>query len=363
MSRSLRVAVVGATGVAGQQALVSLDGHPWFEVVALAASPRSAGKKYVEAISDPTSGHVRWACDEPIPGWSKEMTVQDAADLSTDGIDIVFAATDGDSARKLEAKYAETTPVISTTSAFRYEPDVPIFIPGVNMDHAVLLPAQKRNRGWKGFVTPIPNCTTTGLAVALAPLHREFGVAGVSMTSMQALSGGGRSPGVLGMDILDNVIPYIPKEEEKVERETQKILGLLDGEAIVDADFPVSATCTRVNVLDGHTETATVGLKRPASVDDVAEVMRGYGDDLVAMGLPSGPEHLITVLDDPFHPQPRLHRDLDGGMTTSVGRIRPDNLLPNGVKFVLLSHNTKMGAAKGATLVAEHLLETGYIEG
>jgi aspartate-semialdehyde dehydrogenase len=362
MSRSLRVAVVGATGVAGQQALVSLDRHPWFQVTVLAASPRSAGKTYIKAISDQSSGHIRWACSEPIPDWSKDMIVQDAATMKTDGIDVIFAATDGDSARELEARYAETTPVISTTSAFRYDVDVPIFIPGVNMDHVALLPIQKKNRGWKGFVTPIPNCTTTGLAVALAPLYREFGVTGVSMTSLQALSGAGRSPGVLGMDALDNVIPYIPKEEEKIERETQKILGELSGDTIVNADFAVSATCTRVNVLDGHTEAVTVGLKKKVSIDDVKQAMREFGKELVALNLPSSPKNVITVMEDPFHPQPRIHRDLDGGMTTSVGRIRPDNLLPNGVKFVLLSHNTKMGAAKGATLVAEYLMEKGYIE-
>ncbi len=363
MSRTLRAAVVGATGVAGQQALVSLDGHPWFQVVTLAASPRSAGKKYVDAITDPATGHLRWACDEPIPAWTKDMTVVDAQTLNAADYDLIFTATDSDSAKVLEPKFAQTTPVISTTSAFRYEADVPIFIPGVNMDHAALLETQKKNRGWKGFITPIPNCTTTGLAVSLAPLHAEFGVTGVSMTSMQALSGAGRSPGVLAMDILDNVIPYIRGEEEKVERETQKILGKLTGTSIVAADFPVSATCTRVNVIDGHTETATVGLKRSASVDEVKQAMREYGKDIVAMNLPSGPKHLITVMDDPFHPQVRIHRDLEGGMTTSVGRIRPDNLLQNGVKYVLLSHNTKMGAAKGATLVAEFLLQKGFIEG
>lgn len=363
MSRTLRVAVVGATGVAGQQALVSLDNHPWFEVVALAASPRSAGKKYIDAITDQTTGHFRWACDEPIPAWSKDMIIIDAQELKATDYDLIFTATDSDSAKVIEPKFAQTTPVISTTSAFRYEADVPIFIPGVNMDHSALLDIQKKNRGWKGFITPIPNCTTSGLATSLAPLHAEFGVTGVSMTSMQALSGAGRSPGVLAMDILDNVIPYIRGEEEKVERETQKILGKLAGSSIVDADFPVSATCTRVNVLDGHTETATVGLKRAASVDDVKQVMREFGKDLAAMNLPSAPKQLITVMDDPFHPQPRLHRDLDGGMTTSVGRIRPDNLLENGVKYVLLSHNTKVGAAKGATLVAEILMQQGYIKG
>jgi aspartate-semialdehyde dehydrogenase len=289
------------------------------------------------------------------------MVVQNAEDLKMDGIDLVFNATDGDSAKILEPKYAETTPVISTTSAFRYESDVPIFIPGVNLDHAPLIRVQQKRRGWKGFITPIPNCTTTGLAMSLAPLHRSFGVSGVVMTSLQAISGAGRSPGVLSLDILDNVIPYIPKEEEKVEKETQKILGVLAEDCVVNADFAVSATCMRVNVRDGHTEAAYVGLKTKATVEQVAQAMREYGKDLVALNLPSGPKHPITVASDPYHPQPRADRDLDGGMTTVVGRIREDNLLPNGIKYVLLSHNTKMGAAKGATLVAEYLYQTGYL--
>lgn len=361
MSKALRVAVVGATGVAGQQALVSLDGHPWFEVVALAASERSAGKRYIDAITTPGTGQLRWGCQEQVPAWSREMVVQEAWRLSTNGIDLIFTATDSDAARTLEPKFAATTPVVSTTSAFRYEPDVPIFIPGVNLDHAAIIPVQRKGRGWKGFITPIPNCTTTGLVITLAPLHREFGIAGVVMTSLQAISGAGRSPGVLALDILDNVIPFIPKEEDKVERETQKILGTFSRNTVVPADFPVSATCIRVNVRDGHTEAAYVGLKKKAPVADVAAVMEAFGQDFVALNLPSSPRKLITVTTDPYHPQPRADRDLDGGMTTVVGRIREDRLLPNGIKYVLLSHNTKMGAAKGATLVAEFLLAKGYI--
>jgi len=361
MDRSLRVAVVGATGVAGQQALVSLDGHPWFEVVALAASSRSAGKAYIEAITAPT-GQVKWACVEPLPEWARKMPVREASQMSTEGIDLVFNCTDSDSGKVLEPRYAETTPVVSTTSAFRYEPDVPIFIPGVNMAHAALLRVQQKRRGWKGFVTPIPNCTTTGLAMSLAPLHHAFGVTGVVMTSLQAISGAGRSPGVIGMDILDNVIPYIPKEEEKVERETQKILGTLSDGEVVPADFPVSATCMRVNVFDGHTEAAYVGLRRKASIEEVAAAMDGFGADFIALDLPSGPKkRLITVLADPYHPQPRLDRDREGGMTTVVGRLREDRLLPNGIKYVLLSHNTKLGASKGAVLVAEYLRTQGFL--
>jgi aspartate-semialdehyde dehydrogenase len=353
-----RVAVVGATGVAGQQFLVSLAEHPWFEVVVLAASERSAGQRYAEAITS-DAGQSRWACEEPLPAAFADMTVVDAAALDLDAVDMVFSAVESDAARQLEAGFAPHKPVVSTASAYRYEDDVPIVVPGVNHDHVSLVKRQQRERGWKGFVVPIPNCTTTGLVVALAPLARAFGVQSAIMTSMQALSGAGRSPGVQSLDILDNVIPYIPKEEDKVQRETSKILGRLEGDRIESLDLPVSAHCNRVGVRDGHTECVSVGLERPADASAVAEAMRAYGREFTNLGLPSCPPELIHVTDDPYRPQPKLDRALHDGMATVVGRIRPDPVLPNGVKFVLLSHNTKLGAAKGATLVAEYLVSTG----
>lgn len=356
----MRVAVIGATGVAGQQFLAALAGHPYFEVVALAASERSAGKRYREAITD-SAGAFRWYCAEPLDPVFAALPVQDAARLDAESVDLIFTAVESDAARDLEPRYAKTTPVVSTASAFRYEPDVPIFIPGVNMDHDALIPVQRRNRGWKGFVTPVPNCTTTGLAMTLKPLHDAFGVEGVVMTSLQGLSGAGRSPGVMAMDIVDNVIPYIPKEEEKVEKETQKILGVMRGDTVEPAAFPVSATCTRVPVLEAHTESVTVSLGRAASVDDVKTALRGYGRDFTGLGLPSCPPRLIDVSEDPFRPQPRLDRDREQGMLTSVGRVRADHALPNGVKYVVVSHNTKMGAARGAMLVAEYLVERGHL--
>jgi len=356
--RRRRVAVVGATGVAGQQFLVSLADHPWFEVVALAASPRSAGKPYLEAITEP-SGQQRWACEEPLPQSFANQRVVDADRLDVSGVDLVFSAVESDSARALEEKLAPEVPVISTSSAFRYEDDVPIIVPGVNHPHAVLIKRQQRERGWKGFVLPIPNCTTTGLVVALAPLASAFGVRAVVMTSLQALSGAGRSPGVIALDVLDNVIPFIPKEEEKVQKETAKILGALEGDRIVPLDLPVSATCTRVNVRDGHTEAVTVGLGRAVELAEVADVMGRFGREFVALGLPSSPPELIQVTHDPYRPQPRIDRSIHDGMTTVVGRIRGDAVLENGIRFVLLSHNTKMGAAKGAVLLAEYVVEQG----
>jgi aspartate-semialdehyde dehydrogenase len=358
MSR-IRVAVLGATGVAGQQFLASLPGHPLFEVVRLGASERSAGKKYGDAIRD-ASGKVSWFGARPLQPELAAMTVEDAAQMSADGIDLVFTAVESDAAKLLEPRFAEKVPVVSTASAFRYEPDVPVFLPAVNLDHARLIDVQRKRRGWKGFVTPGPNCTTTGLAITLKPLDQAFGVDKVVMTSLQAVSGAGRSPGVLALDIIDNVVPYIAKEEEKVERETKKILGAFAGDGIADARIAVSCTCARVNVIEGHTESVFVGLKNKAGVDEVKAAMREFGRDFVALKLPSTPAHLITVSDDPFRPQPRLDRDNEEGMTTTVGRVRQDDVL-GGVKYVLVSHNTRMGAAKGAMLIAEYLTHAGYI--
>ena len=318
------------------------------------------GSSIKNAITD-AHGAFRWYCQEPLDPAYAKLKVQDAAHLDASKVDLVFTAVESDAAKELEPRYAKTTPVVSTASAFRYEKDVPIFIPGVNMDHDKLIAVQQKKRGWKGFVTPVPNCTTMGLAMTLKPLHDAFGVLQVIMTSMQALSGAGRSPGVIGMDIMDNVIPYIPKEEEKVEKETQKILGTIVGETIAPAPFPVSATCTRVPVMEGHTEAVYVSLKKHATVDQVKKVLRDHGRDFIKLKFPSCPSRLIDVTDDPFRPQPRLDRDREGGMLTSVGRVRADHALPNGIKYMLVSHNTKMGAAKGGMLVAEYLVHQGHI--
>lgn len=349
--------MIGATGIAGQQFLVALADHPWFEIVMLAASERSAGKTYGEALRDPRSGARRWWCLEEPPAPFLDLRVENADWLNLAGIAIVFTAVESDAARVIEPQYARTTPVLSTASAFRYEDDVSIMVPGVNSAHAGLIERQRRTRGWRGFIAPLPNCTAMGLVVTLKLLLDRFGVQRVLMTA----SGAGRSPGVGALDILDNVIPYIPGEEEKVARETGKILGGLDGEAIRPASFPVSATCTRAAVSDGHTEAVAVSLGAPATPADVSAAFNNFGGELTRLGLPSAPQRLITVHDDPFRPQPRLDRDADGGMTTSVGRIREERALEHGVKYVLLSHNTKLGAAKGAVLTAEVLVTAGYI--
>jgi aspartate-semialdehyde dehydrogenase len=210
-----KVAVVGATGIAGQQFLASLPNHPQFEVTVLPASARSAGKSYLDALREP-SGAVGWWCDEELDSEYAKMPVIDSAEFDPTSVDIVFTAVESDAAKILETRYAETTPVISTASAYRYFDDVPIIIPGVNNEHASLLRQQQKNRGWKGFVTPIPNCTTTGLAMTLKPIYDKFGIKTVVMTSMQAMSGAGRRGGVLGLDAVENFIPNISGEEEKV---------------------------------------------------------------------------------------------------------------------------------------------------
>ena len=358
----LRVAILGATGIVGQQFVVALQDHPWFQVTKLAASPRSAGKKYKDALRDPDTSSLRWYCKEPLPEEMSDLEVEDAAKLNPNAVDLVYSALESSIARELEPKFAEEIPVISTASAYRYEEDVPVMLPGVNFEHTSLITAQQKKRKWKGFITPQPNCTTVGLATSLKPILDNFGVNQAIMTSLQAVSGAGRAGGVLALDILDNIIPYISGEEEKVEKETLKILGVVDKDRIKPCNFRISTTCTRVPVLDGHTEAVYVSTQKPCTVEEVKTVFDNFGTALVQMGLPSAPGKMIIVKDDPFRPQPRLDRDNHDGMALTIGRIRRDNALDNGIKYVLLSHNTKMGAAKGSVLVSELLVSGGIIQ-
>jgi len=358
--RKLNAAVVGATGIAGQQFLAALDGHPLFEVTAVAASQRSAGKHYLDAIRTP-AGAVQWFCRESLPESCIGLRVEDAAAFDSTQVDIVFAALESEAARELEPRYARHVPVISTASAFRMEGDVPILVPGVNPGHIPLIRSMQQRRGWKGFVAPNPNCTAVGLVITLAPLQEAFGIRSVLVTSMQAVSGAGRAPGVVGLDIIDNVVPHISKEEAKVEAETRKVLGTLTDAGIAQAEFPVSATCTRVPVLEGHTECVNVSLRRPARPAEVKEAFVSFGREFTELRHHSSPRRMITVLEDTFRPQPRLDRDNEDGMTTTVGRLRECPVLPDGIKYVLVSHNTRMGAAKGAVLMAEELIRQGYI--
>ena len=357
----LKVAIVGATGIVGQQFVLALQQHPWFTIAALAASQRSAGQSYGMALRDQESGALRWYAGALPDTTILDMPVEAAEDLEASRFDAIFTGIDSAPAKILEPQYAKSCPVISTASAFRYEDDVPVLVPGVNDAHVQLLDTQRQQRGWKGFITPNPNCTATGLVITLAPIAQRFGLEAVVMTSLQAVSGAGRHGGVLGLDILDNVVPYIPKEEEKVRSETRKILGHFTGTGVEPADFRMSATCTRVPVLEGHTESVLVLTRQPAAVSEIKSAWKCFGQEFVQLGLPSSPRQFIVAQDDPFRPQPRLDRDTDDGMATTVGRLRADTAFANGMQYVLVSHNTKMGAAKGAVLAAELLVHRGYI--
>lgn len=338
------VAIIGATGIVGQQTISALQNHPQFEVTSLAGSERSEGKKYSDAIN--RNGILEWYAEGELSEKIRSMKIENSEKLNPKDYDLIFSCVESDVAKMLEPKYAKHTPVISTASTFRYENDVPLIIPQVNPEQTKLIDTQKKNRGWNGFICPIPNCTTTGLAITLKPLDTAFKIKNIFMTSMQAISGAGRNPGVKALDIIDNIIPYISGEEEKVEAETQKILGKKIG---------ISCTCTRAAVLEGHTESVFVQLEKEANVEEAIKAFRNY-KSLVATH--STPKEIIKVFIDPSRPQPRLDRDTGNGLTTCVGRIRKDAF---GLKYVLLSHNTRMGAAAGAIWLAELLAQKGYI--
>lgn len=345
MMQRIPVAVLGATGMVGQRVLQLLDGHPWFEVVALTASEGRVGQRYREAVD--------WRLPQPMPVWAEDMVLGPTSPEGVGEARLAFSALPSGVAREVEPRFAARGIwVCSNASAYRREPDVPLLVPEVNPDHIALLERQRRERGWPAAILTNPNCSTTGLVIALAPLYRSFGLKGVFVASLQALSGAGY-PGVPSLAILDNVIPHIPGEEDKVEWEPRKILGTLEGEEVRLAEVTLSAHTHRVPVWDGHTLAVSVALDRPASVDEVVAVLEGYEAPLSTRDLPSAPRPVIAVRAEPDRPQPRLDRDTGGGMTTVVGRVRPDPL--GHVKFTVLSHNTIRGAAGGAVYNGEWL--------
>jgi len=356
-----KVAIIGVTGAVGQEFVLSLKDHPWFEVTQIAASERSAGKNYVDAIRDPDSGIIKWEVGGEIPEYIKGMTVKKIDEINVAELDLVFSAVESNAARDIETKFAKDLPVISTSSAYRYEDDVPILIPGINDEQSELLEIQKKNRGWKGWIAPLPNCTTTGLVITMKPLYEKYGAKKVMMTSMQAISGAGRSPGVSAMDVIDNIIPYIPKEENKVRIETKKILGKLKDGKIEPADIRVSCTCTRVPVIDGHTESVFVETEKEVDPKNAKETYEQYNKEISVAGLPSAPKDYYAVHEDPTRPQPRIERQVGGGMTTTIGRLEKEELFDHGLKYMLFSHNKKMGSAKGAVLLAEMLYKKDKI--
>ena len=346
MAKRYSVGILGATGTVGQRFIQLLQGHPQFEITALAASDRSSGKAFAEACS--------WKLTGEIPENVREITVQPIEPPLE--CDIVFSSLPSNVARETEENFARAGyPVISNSSSFRMDEDVPLLIPEINADHLGLIETQRKKRGFgKGFIVTNPNCAVASIAPPLAALHRAFGVESVVVTTLQAISGAGY-PGVSSMDITDNVLPYIAGEEPKVETESQKILGQFRDGSIEKADFALSAQCFRVEVIDGHTASVRVDLRETATLEDVVEAMRSFP----TLRLYSSPQSFIDVLEEPSRPQPRLDRDRGNGMTVTVGRLFPDNVFD--YRFVSLSHNTVRGAAGSAILNAELLIEKGII--
>ena len=348
----IKVGVLGATGAVGQRFISLLDGHPWFEVTELYASERSAGKRYVDAC--------RWNLRAEMPAAVRELRVREC--VPGGDVRIVFSALPSETAGEIETDFAAAGYVVcSNARNHRYDADVPLLIPEVNPEHLKLIDVQKRNHGWTGYITTNPNCSTTTLVSALHPLHQRFGVTKVFVVTMQAISGAGY-PGVSSMDIMDNVIPYIGGEEDKMEhKEPHKLLGAFDGAGVTYADLVVSAHCNRVPTRNGHLMAVSVEFAEKPTQEQVSEAWRSYQPLAQTLRLPSAPQPAVIYDERNDRPQPRLDR-LAGsvpGMATVVGRLRPDPLLH--YKFMALSHNTIRGAAGGSLLNAELLVAQGYL--
>ncbi len=339
-----KVGILGATGMVGQRLVERLHGHPWFELTALCASGRSAGRRYGDV--------VRWALSSDPPEGIADRIVRECRIDELGDCDLVLSGLDASVARDLESECARAgLAVVSNSSAHRAVADVPLLVPEVNADHLAVLPHQRRRTGG-GFVVTNPNCSVTGLVMALAPLHRAFGVRRLVVSTLQAVSGAGLD-GPRGLDLVDNVLPFIAGEEEKLQTELGKILGLAGDEGIQDAPIAVAAHCHRVGTLDGHLEAVSVELGRDASPEQAADALRSFAGDVKDLGLPSAPARPLVVRTEPDRPQPRLDRGAGGGMSVVVGRLRRCPVLT--LRMVLLSHNTVRGAAGGTLLNAELL--------
>ena len=350
MQTKTPIGILGATGIVGQRFVQMLEHHPWFEVVWLAASDRSEGRPYAEA--------ARWRMKTPIPSRVAEMRVSPVKPEAAPKI--VFAALDAAIAAEFEPRFAHAgCAVVSNSSALRMQSDVPLVIPEVNPEHIKLLERQTWRRQSRGFVVTNPNCSAIGLVMALAPLEQQFGLETVMAVTMQAVSGAGY-PGVPSLDILGNVIPYIAKEEEKMEEETRKVLGQLNGSGIVPGAFGMSAQCNRVAVEDGHTESVSVKLKKKARPEEIIAAWNEFRSAPQELRLPSAPEQPVRYVASADRPQPRFDADCGNGMTATVGRLRPCGVLD--WKFTVLSHNTIRGAAGAALLNAELLRVKGYLD-
>jgi len=351
MQERLRVGVLGATGAVGQRFVETLVDHPWFELTALAASDVSAGRRYGDAC--------RWMLSSDMPSGVADMLVHETA--PTLDCDLVFSALPGDLAGPVEEAFASAGyGVFSNAGAHRQDPDVPLLIPEVNPDHLSLITAQRARRGWgRGFIVTNPNCSAVMLTMALAPLHAAFGLRSVLVTTLQGLSGAGY-PGVPSLDALDNVIPFIRGEEEKLSLEPRKMLGEINGQGVDVADFAISAHCNRVPAREGHLEAVSVALRRPASTGDILEAWRDWSPLPQRLNLPTAPRRPLIVRSEPDRPQTRLDRDAGRGMAVSVGRLRSCEVLD--IKFTVLGHNTIRGAAGASVLNAELMVAQGMID-
>ncbi|MBI2327797.1 aspartate-semialdehyde dehydrogenase [Candidatus Curtissbacteria bacterium] len=342
--KKIKVGILGATGAVGQRLVQLLTNHPWFEINSLCASEKSAGKPYGDIVN--------WKISTGIPGEIAKLKVG----LCEPTIDakLVFSALDSSVAGEIEENFAKNGyVVVSNSRNHRMDSDVPLLIPEVNASHLKLIEIQKKRWGLRGFIVTNPNCTVCGLTLVLKPLDDAFGVKKVIVTSMQALSGAGY-PGVASLDALDNVIPYIDGEEEKLETEPLKILGEFKNGRIVDRDLKISAHCNRVSVRDGHTETLTIEFEKKPARDAIIKVLSGFKGESYKLDLPSAPKKPIVYLPGRDRPQPVLDRNIGDGMSVAVGRVRESSVLD--FKLVLLVHNTIRGAAGAAILNAELLL-------
>jgi aspartate-semialdehyde dehydrogenase len=351
MENRIPVGILAATGSVGQRFISLLDGHPWFEVTALTGSSRKVGQTYEEGC--------HWVLSAPMPSWARDMVLQPSEPDALEAA-LVFSALPSEAARGLEPLFAQAGfAVCSNASAFRYEVDVPLLMPEVNPDHIGLIHSQRKNRAWDGSVVTNPNCTSAGLTVVLKALQDAFGLKKAFVVSLQALSGAGY-PGVASLDVIDNVIPYIAGEEEKVECEPRKMLGHLGGAGIELGDFALSVHTNRVAVRDGHLVCLSVELEEDPGIEAAMQALADYKAPPISRDLPSSPKPAIFVSTKPDRPQPRLDRMVGDGMTTVVGRLRPDPLFH--LKMVILSHNTIRGAAGGSIYNAELLVDGGFIK-
>jgi aspartate-semialdehyde dehydrogenase len=340
---AIKAGILGATGAVGQRFVEALANHPWFEITALAASERSAGKTYREAAG--------WRLDTAMPESVENIEVVPVDPKAVDA-DVVFSALPADFAITVEPEFAKSGfAVASNASSFRMEKDIPLVIPEVNPEHLGLLEVQQDTRGWDGYIITNPNCSTIVMTLTLKPLM-QFGLETIQVATMQAISGAGFS-GVAAMAIYDNVIPYIGSEENKMETETLKLLGEFNGSEVVPADITVSASCHRVPVVDGHTEAIWVGMRDKPTPEEVREAFLNFDPKLG--GLPSEPKKAIIVRDEIDRPQPRLDRNMGKGMSVSVGRIR------EGIRYIAMGHNTIRGAAGASVLNAELLHSMGKL--